>query len=84
MPIPVLTLCWDCANAVGGCTWSDDFKPVEGWTAKLVHKSTFYGESESYVVEDCPCFIRDAYANGTKRYRKEDELCDLGCQPGKQ
>lgn len=28
------TLCWKCANACGGCSWSDmSFTPVKGWKA---------------------------------------------------
>ena len=26
-------LCWDCANACGGCEWSRSFRPVPGWSA---------------------------------------------------
>jgi len=57
------TICWDCANAVGKCSWSEKFKPVKGWT---VVKSTKDGQT-TYVVLDCPQFIRDAYCNGLKK-----------------
>ena len=28
------TLCWECANATGSCSWSKSFKPVDGRKAK--------------------------------------------------
>lgn len=61
------TLCWDCQNACGGCSWSKAFKPVNGWTAerkdvKVNH--TYRGRSwtqteESYIVKKCPEFLPD-------------------------
>jgi len=56
------TLCWDCENACGGCSWSDHWKhtPVEGWTAKrtrLRMDKDDYGDS--YIVIECPEFKRD-------------------------
>lgn len=55
------TLCWDCENAVGWCSWSKDLKPVDGWTAEYVP------DKDSYYVEACPQFQRDAYGGGAKR-----------------
>ena len=70
------TLCWDCARAIGGCSWVDDKKPVEGWTATQTQKKSTLITYESYCVHDCPMFKRDAYANGTKRYRQElEDFC---------
>lgn len=61
-----LTLCEVCANAYGGCSWSekDMQQPVEGWDA-IRHdvglSETRRGElrrmlTESYVVLACPQF----------------------------
>jgi len=51
------TICWGCANAYSGCSWSKNFKPVEGWKAK---KTTVNlggrGNEESYMVYECPMF----------------------------
>jgi len=51
------TLCWKCSNAYSGCSWSKNFKPVEGWKAK---KTTVNlgdrGNEESYMVYECPMF----------------------------
>ena len=30
--------CWDCANACGGCEWSDHLEPVPGWDATPTQK----------------------------------------------
>lgn len=57
------TLCWSCDKAVCGCSWSREFKPVEGWTAvrrdvrvwDRVRKVT----TESYFVKDCPGYVPD-------------------------
>lgn len=71
------TICWDCANATGGCSWSDHWlhKPVEGWTAIRNDLNTKEGgTTESYIVQKCPEFVRDAYDYGS--YRKEQyERC---------
>lgn len=58
-----LTICWQCENAVPdrdgtkGCSWSRDFIPVEGWTAKrrllLIQHN---GATTSYTVLKCPLF----------------------------
>ena len=46
--------CWSCKNFAGGCSWSRDGKPVEGWTAEFSNKTT-----KSYRVIDCPLFKSD-------------------------
>lgn len=66
------TLCWDCKNATGGCRWSDQLHPVEGWTATQTRNKC---GGDSYIVHNCPEFIRDAMNYGLKRYREDDPLC---------
>ena len=66
------TLCWDCSRAIGGCSWSDEGKPVRGWTAKGTQK-TSTKPYNTYLVIDCPLFDRDAYGGGLKKYKKENE-----------
>lgn len=62
------TLCWKCANAVPnregtrGCSWSKEFKPVEGWDAEKTVLFTGYWNSkrfgtDSYIVKSCPEFV---------------------------
>lgn len=48
--------CWDCKKATGGCSWVDDFKPIEGWDAR----PTIVDDLEqSYEIKSCPEFERD-------------------------
>lgn len=44
--------CWDCKNFCGGCSWSKEFKPIDGWTADFVGTKSTKG----YKVIDCPLF----------------------------
>lgn len=58
------TLCWECANATGGCSWSKKFIPVEGWTAKRTTMTLGYNtgrprKATSYVVKKCPEYTPD-------------------------
>lgn len=66
----ISTLCWCCAKATtGGCSWSANFVPVEGWEATptiikeglLTPSETgkYYRESHSYRVHSCPEFVED-------------------------
>ena len=64
------TLCWDCANATGGCRWSKRLKPVEGWEIIPTRKSSSDGKAyTSCIVIKCPEFKQDAVGSGLKRYR---------------
>lgn len=52
------TLCWECKNAFGGCTWAKKFEPVDGWTA--IKTNPIRGRnSNSYHVIRCPEFDPD-------------------------
>lgn len=53
------TLCWNCANAVGGCSWSQSFEPVEGWDAVPCIIRGNGIEVPSFRVLSCPLFERD-------------------------
>ncbi len=58
------TLCWDCQKACGGCSWSDEYIPVDGWIA-IYHpiKADHMGADvvlDSYFVRRCPQFVRDS------------------------
>lgn len=54
--------CWTCANAYGGCEWSE-FKnpqPVPGWDAKPTKIRISEGLfDDSYAIRDCPKYIPD-------------------------
>ena len=66
------TKCWECAKACGGCCWSDHWQhtPVPGWiateTTVRLKKDMF---EKSYLVIDCPEFIRDGTGGGLYRVR---------------
>ena len=58
-------LCWDCANACGGCEWSRSFRPVPGWSASPSRRIQNYGETgfkviDTYRITACPKFIKEA------------------------
>lgn len=64
---PSRTICWDCQNAVFGCSWSKDFVPVEGWDATptlLYANDKVHGPVQSYEVNRCPQYIPDGRADG--------------------
>lgn len=58
-------LCWTCARACGGCSWSRSFTPVNGWTAEQTELYVDRGEYEthrttSYKITACPLYKNDA------------------------
>ena len=59
------SLCWDCRNATGGCSWSDELKLKDGQKVKK--------ERGGITVVKCPKFDRDSYGAGVyseEEYRK--------------
>lgn len=63
------TLCWECSKATGGCAWSNNLEPVNGWDAVLVKKTTTR-PYDTYRISNCPEFNRDATNNGLTRHPK--------------
>lgn len=60
------TLCWQCAKAFGGCSWTGrdehgvvKFQPVPGWTAEQTMVTMPGGKTVSYCVFQCPEFVPD-------------------------
>lgn len=51
--------CWDCKNCYGGCSWSREFKPVNGWEAIETNLPSNGAYATSYKVIECPEFIED-------------------------
>lgn len=63
-------ICFDCANACGGCSWSEidpetkrpRFEPVPGWKAYPVKRPTNQKKKEqiikTYRIVACPQFVR--------------------------
>lgn len=66
------SICFDCANALGGCSWSAfdpdadtvRFEPVPGWEAEYGTKIEMRGyvptEIETVRVIKCPQFEKDS------------------------
>ena len=69
-----VTLCWVCQNCFGGCSWSRDYIPVEGWKAKAttVQRQPREGVA-SYLVLSCPEFLPEGLLCSKCFRRKE---CD--------
>lgn len=57
-----IQLCCYCMKAYGGCSWSKEFKPVEGWTAVptviLTRNPRGKDSIQSYKITACPEFER--------------------------
>ena len=83
------TICWSCAKAVGGCSWSQSFIPIHRWCAiktklKSRNKDGEPIEHCSYIVIDCPEFVADATHEGLKRLPKVENQCANECQKKNQ
>lgn len=51
--------CWTCKNACGGCSWSREFKPVEGWTAEPNYLKSNGVWADTYKIISCPQYEKD-------------------------
>lgn len=54
-------ICWNCANAVKGCSWAREFIPVDGWEAVPTKIKEDGGKRlvDSFIVKKCPEFVAD-------------------------
>ena len=68
------SLCWRCKNCFGGCSWSESFEPVEGWSAERTIIQHFNAETPSFLVRDCPLFAAD---DGEREYVSDDGFHNL-------
>lgn len=54
-------ICFLCRRACGDCSWSRDFTPVPGWTAKKVMHKINRGRvrtwEPTYKITACPQFV---------------------------
>lgn len=50
------TLCWQCKHASGSqaCKWATKARPIEGWTADPSIIKYYWGNVNSFNVEECP------------------------------
>ena len=66
-------LCWSCAKACGGCSWSRKTKPepVPGWTAEpRTIKMASITLVPSYAITDCPEYVQDCEDSSKPRRRQ--------------
>lgn len=66
-------ICFDCQNAVCGCSWSRDFTPVPGWTAektviRQIYVKGYEQDVETYHITACPQFVPDKGFNAFIEY----------------
>lgn len=54
----VKSICSNCVNCVGKCSWSACFKPVKGWTTQKVEYNAqgLNKNGFSYNVKQCPLY----------------------------
>lgn len=83
------SICFDCQNACGGCSWSGldpvthmpRFEPVPGWTAVQVVRYERYTDKgiskkravRGYYITACPEFVPD----DPKRVRRGERFAGL-------
>lgn len=70
------TLCWECANACGGCSWSESLEPVKGWEAEPVTIKSY--AVDSFLVKWCPEFEPEMRGTpGRLNHIRDDACLDL-------
>ena len=53
-------MCWTCENACGGCSWSKELKPINGWVARKVRVKNQEGDEYStYRIIFCPRYKQE-------------------------
>ena len=70
---PARTLCWTCARAHRGCSWSENQMPVEGWRAE---PTVLCGGIDSFLVLECPLHVHETRA----ARRDASGLDQTGCE----
>lgn len=62
-PSKKTNICFSCQKACGKCSWSRNFTPVPGWTAKkvMLKVSNYYKKRiiETYHITACPEYVPD-------------------------
>lgn len=51
--------CWTCQNCYGGCSWSREFKPVNGWIATPSYIASNEEYADTYKITYCPEYKED-------------------------
>lgn len=63
--------CWTCEHAVPsmdgkkGCSWSNSFTPIPGWTARPVRRNDMdQSYFDTYHIDRCPQYVQDGGRDG--------------------
>ena len=64
------SICINCANSTGLCSWSSQLIPVPGWSAvkHKIHDSSYYG----FRVDKCPLFTREKREKHIKEWSAQE------------
>lgn len=58
--LPNIQPCWICKKYAGGCSWSKNLIPVEGWIAEeVVRENSNIIDDVGYKITYCPEFVCD-------------------------
>jgi hypothetical protein len=75
-------LCSSCKKATGLCSWSREFKPVDGWTATptklLIGKNKY---TDSFYITACPeyemlDYIKEYIVENSGKVRNSRNIID--------
>lgn len=72
-------ICFSCKMACGGCSWSESFEPIPGWTAALTrrvyrtHRGFGQHIVDSYHITACPEYVPDKPRSTMAEYDYEGE-----------
>lgn len=70
-------ICFFCKRACGGCSWSESFDPVPGWTAAATrrvyrtHRGFYQHVVDSYHITACPEYEPDDRCSNSARDLEE-------------
>lgn len=73
------SICENCQNAVGGCSWSKSFEPVDGWVALELDADVQVSSDpvKTYKIYFCPEFVLDAENDPMGMERQHNVLAEL-------
>ena len=80
------SICLDCKNSVGFCSWSRHLIPIEGWNAEKRKVRSSVGVAETYCVRECPHFEKEPERKVnpvSSRYEYFKKLISGGRKDGK-
>ena len=81
------SLCLDCKNCVGLCSWSHHLQPVEGWEAEETTVRSNGTFNKGYRVISCPEFEKEPERDvriKSSRYEYFKNLISGGRKDGKE